>query len=108
MMSPRTVKAVGKKATENYHRFGDPRTDALLDAFTGTSDEATQVDAVNRLQQLFDETAPVIPLFPGPEWGAFNSLRFTGWPTAENPYASLSARSQQTVLILTTLEPRKG
>ena len=108
MMSTRTVKPVGKKATDNHHRFGDPRADALLDKFSGTSDEATQKDAVNQLQQLFNENAPVIPLFPGPEWGAFNDLRFTGWPTEQNPYASLSARSVQTVLILTSLEPRKG
>jgi len=108
MMGTRAVKPVGTKTFDNYHRFGDPRADALLDSFAATSDEAAQADIVNQLQQVFNEAAPVIPLFPGPEWGAFNDVRFTGWPTEQNPYASLSARSPRTVLILTTLEPRKG
>ena len=31
--------------------------------------------------------------------------RFTGWPTEDNPYATLSTRSRTTALVLTTLEP---
>ena len=47
----------------------------------------------------------LLPLFPGPEWGAASNERFTGWPTEDNPYATLSTRSRTTVLVLTTLEP---
>lgn len=108
MMGTATVKPVGKKAADNYQRFGDPRADALLQQIAGTGDPAAQTEAVNKLQELFNENAPVIPLFPGPEWGAFNDTRFIGWPTEQNPYASLSARSGRTVIILTSLEPRKG
>ena len=108
MMGTATVKPVGKKAADNYQRFGDPRADALLQQFAGTGDPAAQTEAVNKLQELFNENAPVIPLFPGPEWGAFNDTRFIGWPTEQNPYASLSARSGRTVMILTSLEPRNG
>ena len=108
MMGTATVKPVGKKAADNYQRFGDPRADALLQQIAGTGDPAAQTEAVNKLQELFNENAPVIPLFPGPEWGAFNDTRFIGWPTEQNPYASLSARSGRTVMILTSLEPRKG
>jgi len=48
-----------------------------------------------------------VPLFSGPEWGAYNDTRFTGWPTQDNPYATLSVRAPSTVLVLTSLEPRK-
>ena len=54
---------------------------------------------------LFDELAPVVPLFPGPRWGAYNTSRFTGFPTEADPYATLSTRGPTTVLVLTTLEP---
>ena len=47
----------------------------------------------------------MIPLFPGPEWGAYTDARFTGWPTQDDPYATLSVRTPTTVLVLTTLEP---
>ncbi|WP_164232893.1 ABC transporter substrate-binding protein [Microbacterium hydrocarbonoxydans] len=105
VMGSSTVKPVGEQTFSNYHRFSDPRADELLARFAATADEAEQHDIVNQLQSIYDETAPVIPLFPGPEWGAYTDVRFTGWPTEENPYATLATRSPTTVLVLTTLEP---
>ncbi|MFE1268073.1 ABC transporter substrate-binding protein [Streptomyces sp. NPDC058758] len=106
-MAKATVKPVGEKATENYHRFGDPKADALIDAFAA-GDAATQKAKSAELQKLFAADAPVVPLFPGPEWGAYTDRRFTGWPTEENPYATLSNRSVTTVLVLTSLQPVPG
>ncbi len=108
VMSTATVKPVGEKTFENYHRFGDEDADALLDEFAGTNDEDAQHAIVRELQAEFDAEAPVIPLFPGPEWGAYTDVRFTGWPSEENPYATLNTRAPTTVLVLTTLEPVKG
>jgi len=109
IMSTETVKPVGEQAFENYHRFGVPEADTLLAQFAATSDEAEQQSIMNDLQALFAEEAPVVALFPGPEFGAASTLRFTGWPDADNPYASLGAvRARSAVLILTTLEPVKG
>lgn len=104
VMSTETVRPVGTQTFENYHRFGDPTADELLSRFAATSNAAEQRDIVNALQALFSETAPVIPLFPGPQWGAFNSSRFEGWPTAENPYATLGI-DVGAVKVLTTLRP---
>lgn len=108
VMSTETVKPAGEQTFENYHRFGSADADALLDKFAQASDEATQTAIMGDLQALFAEEAPVAPLFPGPEWGAASTLRFTGWPTEDNPYATLSVRARTAVLVLTTLEPVKG
>lgn len=105
IMSTETVKPVGEQTFENYHRYGNEEADVLLDEFAAASDEASQQQAMDELQALFADVAPVAPLFPGPEWGAASTARFTGWPTEENPYATLSTRSRTTVLVLTTLEP---
>ena len=51
---------------------------------------------MDQLQELFAENAPVVPLFPGPKWGAYNTTRFTGFPDEDNPYAPLSTRSATT------------
>ncbi|NYI03778.1 ABC transporter substrate-binding protein [Allostreptomyces psammosilenae] len=107
-MGTERVKPVGERALENYHRYGTEEADRLLAQFAATSDEAEQRAVVNDLQALFAEHAPVVPLFPGPEWGAYTDVRFTGWPTAENPYATLSARASTTVLVLTSLTPVTG
>ncbi|MCX4986234.1 ABC transporter substrate-binding protein [Streptomyces sp. NBC_00572] len=102
------VKPVGTKATENYHRYGDAAADKLIDAFAATTDPQVQQAKASELQKLFAADAPVVPLFPGPEWGAYTDARFTGWPTKDNPYATLSNRSVTTVLVLTSLTPVKG
>ncbi|AJF63571.1 ABC transporter substrate-binding protein [Streptomyces vietnamensis] len=107
-MATTQVKPVGEKATENYHRFGDPKADRLIDAFAATTDPKTQQARAGELQKLFAADAPVVPLFPGPEWGAYTDARFTGWPTKDDPYATLSNRSVTTVLVLTSLRPVKG
>jgi peptide/nickel transport system substrate-binding protein len=106
-MGTATVKPVGTKTFDNYHRFGDPKADALLAEFAAEADPSKQKDIANKLQVEYDAAAPLVPLFSGPEWGAFTDTRFTGWPTEENPYATLSVRAPTTVLVLTTLEPRK-
>jgi peptide/nickel transport system substrate-binding protein len=105
VMSTKTVVPVGEQATQNYHRFGLSEADDLLDEFVASSDPEDQAAAVNELQALFSESAPVIPLFPGPRWGAYNTTRFTGFPDEDDPYATLSTRTSTTVLVLTTLEP---
>ncbi|MBC9824173.1 ABC transporter substrate-binding protein [Terrabacter sp. MAHUQ-38] len=106
VMSTETVKKAGEKATENYHRFGDAAADKALAAFAATSDESAQKQAASQLQRIYDETAPVVPLFSGPEWGLYNDVRFTGFPTQDNPYATLLTRGNTAVLVLTTVKPR--
>ncbi|GAA3477018.1 ABC transporter substrate-binding protein [Streptomyces yanii] len=107
-MGTESVKPVGTKAVSNYHRFGDKKADRLLNEFAAAPDEAGQKAKVDALQKLFAEDAPVVPLFPGPEWGAYTDIRFTGWPTADNPYATLTNRGDTTVLVLTSLKPVKN
>ena len=106
-MGSATVKPVGTKTFDNYHRFGDPKADALLPDFVAAGDEAKQKDVAYKLQEEYNDAAPLVPLFSGPEWGNYTDVHFTGWPSQDNPYATLSDRSPTTVLILTTLKPRK-
>lgn len=105
LMSTETVSEVGEQTFENYHRFGDERVDELLQDFAGTSDETEQQQLMTELQEVYGDTVPVVPLFPGPEWGAHTTDNFVGWPSEEDPYATLSTRAPTTVLVLTTLEP---
>lgn len=106
IMSTETVKPAGEQTFDNYHRYGNAEADLLLAQFASTADEAQQQSIMNDLQALFAEVTPVAALFPGPEFGAASTERFTGWPTEDNPYAALGGvRSRSAVLILTTLEP---
>lgn len=105
VMSSTTVKPIGTATTDNYNRFGDAQADTLLNQLAASSTQAGQQQAVDGLQKLFSADAPLVPLFDGPQWGAYNDTRFTGFPTASNPYSTLSTRSATAVLVLTTLQP---
>jgi len=105
VMSSNTWRPIGESAGENWHRFKSPEADALLDQFAATSDEATQKDIAAKLQQFYADNAPAIPLFPGPQWGEFNTMRFTGFPSEKDPYTILSTYANERLILLTTIKP---
>lgn len=108
VMSTETVYPVGESGTENWHRFGSEEADTLIASFAATSDEAEQRDIASQLQVMYAEQAPAIPLFPGPQWGEFNSSRFEGFPSEEDPYALLSTYANERGIVLTTITPKSA
>jgi peptide/nickel transport system substrate-binding protein len=107
-MATATVKPIGQLAPQNWHRFGDKIADQLLAAFERAGSMEDQRKIAVELEKRFAETAPCIPLFANPMWGEFTSKRFTGFPSAENPYARLAPHAEPDALItLTTVEPRQ-
>jgi peptide/nickel transport system substrate-binding protein len=106
IMSTVTVPPVGEVSAENFGRYGNEEADALLEQFAATSDQAEQQEVANQLQMIYAENAPAIPLFPGPNWGEFNTMRFIDFPSEENPYAKLAGYENPERLIqLTTIKP---
>ncbi len=107
LMSSKTVKPIGETSGGNWHRFAEPRADEIFSTFEVTSDRKKQQELANQLQALFAAQAPAIPLFPNPSWGAYNTARFKGFPTDQNPYAQLSPNKlPESMLVLTRLRPR--
>jgi peptide/nickel transport system substrate-binding protein len=107
LMGSATVKPVGEVSARNWHRFGAKAADSLFEAFEAAAEPAEQRRIVEQLQLIFVENAPVLPLFPGPSWGEYNTRRITGFPSKENPYAKLSPNNPpEYLLVLTELKPR--
>jgi peptide/nickel transport system substrate-binding protein len=107
LMSSSTVKPVGVPSMGNWHRYASPEADRLIEAFEREPDPAAQRRLVDDLQRTFVAEAPAIPLFPQPSWGEFNSRRFTGFPSGEEPYAALSPNKfPDCLLVLTSVRPR--
>jgi len=106
VMSTETVFPVGESASENWHRFGNEEADALIASFAATSDEAEQREIGSELQVMYADLAPAVPLFPGPQWGEFNSSRFEGFPSEEDPYALLSTYANERGIVMTTVTPK--
>jgi peptide/nickel transport system substrate-binding protein len=107
-MSKLTAKPVGEAGAENWHRFVSPEADALLEQFAATSNADEQKAIGAQLQKLYVDNAPAIPLFPGPQWAEFNTMRFTDYPSADNPYVIPSSYENTGRLILmTTIKPQE-
>jgi peptide/nickel transport system substrate-binding protein len=110
LMSSATAKPVGESSLGNWHRYASPTADAALAAFEKEADPEAQRRLCDDLQRAFVAEAPAIPLYPNPSWAEYNTQRFTGFPSAENPYANPSPNKfgrGETLIVLTTIEPRE-
>lgn len=109
-MSALTSMPVGQSANENWGRYVSPDADKLLDEFAKTSDITEQKKLMGQIEMLFVEEAPVLPLFPGPDWYEYSTARFVGWPSADNNYAPgvpyAYAPYNATLIVLTTITPK--
>ncbi len=87
MLNSNNTKPVGQTAISNWERWNDPATDALLNQYATSTDSAVQQQAIAGIQKIMVEQVPSIPLVYGATWNEYSTARFTGWPTADNPYA---------------------
>jgi len=86
LLSSEFYQPVGKSAQNNRERFKDPAVDKLLVQLKSTIDEEDQKPIVDELQQVVYDQLPVIGMYYGGSWGLFSDAKFTGWPTAKDPY----------------------
>jgi peptide/nickel transport system substrate-binding protein len=108
-MSTLSLRDLGVAAGANWHRYSSKKADELLDEFASTSDTAKQKEVAEQLQQTFSDEAPAVPLFPGPSWYEYNTTRFEGFPTKDDPYAVGSFFNQGTpeqLIVMTTIKPK--
>jgi peptide/nickel transport system substrate-binding protein len=83
----RGTNPVGQSSFYNYGRFTDARVAPLLDK-AAASTGAEQQTVIKQLDEIFRETAPMIPLMYRPlDFYEFNQQVWTGFPTAKNPTA---------------------
>ena len=85
----------------------DPRVDALVDKFV-TVTRPEQKKIVYELQAIFAENMPFIPIFNNPSFYEYNTKRFTGWFSKDNPVAKpdIGEGTPERLLHLLALKPR--
>jgi len=93
-------------------RYAAPHwTDAelmeLLDKYTTVKDPAEQKAIMDRVQMIVAEAMPMIPVYNSPSFYEYSTARFTGWASAENPFASpvVSITNRARLLQLLALRP---
>ncbi len=78
---------IGQLASTNYERYSNPATDKLFNEYGGTTDESQQHAIVNQLEQVMLSQVPVIPITESVDWFQYDTSKFSGWVTQQDPYA---------------------
>jgi peptide/nickel transport system substrate-binding protein len=107
MMSSEYLKPIGETADVNWHRFSVASADSLFRKYEQTSNHKEITEIIYELQHLFIEHAPSLPLFAEPAWAECNTKFFTNFPSAENPYATLSPNyAPENLFVLVNVQNR--
>ena len=108
-MSTQTVAPPGQFSMVNFAKYGNKDADALLAEFAGTTDPEAKKQAMYKLEALYAQEAPSIPLWVGNDWAIFNNTNFTGWPTKDNDYSQAFPNGSNTpemLIVLLTIKPK--
>ena len=98
---PSQVVPTGQDALAlgNFERHSDAAAAAILRQFKGTLDRKKQLQAAYKLEAIFLDKMPFIPLFIGPRWSTYSTKFIKGWITWQNQYADPIFSTQQQVEI---------
>jgi peptide/nickel transport system substrate-binding protein len=76
------------KSRTSAQRWTDPEVVEMLNKYTQVKDPAEQKAIMDAIQLKVAEAMPVIPVYNSPSFYQYNTKRFTGWASADNPIAS--------------------
>ena len=78
--------ATSNTATGDYERLKNAAIDAQLAKLAMASTTAAQTAALAPIAKYVAANLPIIPTTTASQWYEWNSQRFVGWPTEQNPY----------------------
>ena len=100
-------QASGGKVSDNFGRYDNPEATALLKQYAQASDDAARTDALHKIQKIFVEDVPAIPIGTHPPLAEYNTRTFTGWPSESDQYATADPTQPSAVQVLMNLKPVK-
>lgn len=98
---------IGKPASSNVERFHSSKANQYLASYNSTTNPAAQQQALNKLETLWVQQMPSIPLVWGAYWNEYNTGKFSGWPTPTNPYTDPGPNDAAQELTVLHLTPKK-
>nr|MDT0523853.1 ABC transporter substrate-binding protein [Streptomyces sp. DSM 41633] len=88
VMDGALLQPIGKSSQQgNFGRFKSEEATTALQAYANAKDQKTRTEAMNALQKIFVEQAPMIPTAAAPIGAEYSTKNWIGWPTEANPYA---------------------
>ncbi|MGH6655899.1 MAG: ABC transporter substrate-binding protein [Actinocrinis sp.] len=97
---------IGKPANSgNYGRFTSPQATAALKDYANATDDATRTAAMNTIEQIMVEQAPMIPTSAGNYGAEYSTKHWTGWPDDGNSYMPVQPTLTQSLDVIMHLTP---
>jgi peptide/nickel transport system substrate-binding protein len=106
IMDGALYKPIGASGVNgNYGRYQNPAATTALSQYANASDAATRTAALNTLQDIMVNQMPMIPTSAANAGGEYSTKHWTGWPSADNPYAPAQPTQPNALDILLHLQP---
>ncbi|MEU9672878.1 ABC transporter substrate-binding protein [Streptomyces parvus] len=106
IMDGAIAQPIGKSSQAgNFGRFKNAEATAALKEYANATDDAARTKALNTLQKIFVEQAPMIPTAAAPIGAEFSTKNWIGWPSEANPYAPPQHTQRTALEIVLNLKP---
>ncbi|MGW0785345.1 ABC transporter substrate-binding protein [Streptomyces sp. NPDC002913] len=108
IMDGAILQPIGKASQlGNFGRFKSPEATAALKEYANATDDATRSKAMNALQKIMVEQAPMIPTAAAPIGAEYSTKNWVGWPTEQDPYAAPQHTQPDALEVVLNLKPAK-
>ncbi|MGW5271609.1 ABC transporter substrate-binding protein [Streptomyces sp. NPDC004044] len=108
IMDGALLQPIGKSSQlGNFGRFKSPEATQALKDYANATEEAARTTAMNKLQKIMVEQAPVIPTAAAPIGAEYSTKNWVGWPTEADPYAPPQHTQPTALEIVLNLKPSK-
>jgi peptide/nickel transport system substrate-binding protein len=74
------------ETTGNWHHFADAQATRLINQWKTTLNERKQKQIATKLQNIFLDHLPIVPLFIGPRWSTYSTRYFHCYCNKKNYY----------------------
>lgn len=105
LLNSKLSAPIGQAAVSNVVRWNDPQVDQALDTYRSTDQPDAQLAAVRAVAAAVAEQMPIIPLMSVSSFGSYSTKRFTGFPSADNPYQTNAFTTPAPLDVILHLEP---
>ncbi|WNF29796.1 ABC transporter substrate-binding protein [Streptomyces sp. C11-1] len=106
VMDGAILQPIGKSSQAgNFGRFKSPEATAALKEYANATTDGARTKALNTLQKIFVEQAPMIPTAAAPIGAEYSTKNWTGWPTEADPYAPPQHTQPSALEIVLSLKP---
>jgi len=96
---------IGTGADGNFGRFKSDEATAALKTYRDAADDAARTEAMNKIQKIFVDNMPMIPVGSGNVGMAYSTKYWTGWPDDGNPYGAGQPTQPNSLDVILHLEP---